>query len=103
MIIHTELELDTAGRICGYDAACRICRIEIDRVSYPAVFQEHRIVSEELDIKGNALVDCTIIRKYLLDKPLPDLKENLFEVLCNDGHKSMCYMVENRKALIEVS
>lgn len=86
-----------------YDTTYKKCLVEIDGVSYPAAFQEHRIVSEEFDIKGNVLVNCTIIRKYVLEKSLPVFKTNLFEVLCDDGHKSMCYMVENRKTLIEVN
>lgn len=86
-----------------YDTEYKKCLIEIEGVSYSAVFQEHRIVSEALDINGNMLVNYTIIRKYILEKLHPSFKANLFEVLCDDGHKSMCYMVENRKTLIEVN
>ena len=86
-----------------YDTEYKKCLIEIEGVSYSAVFQEHRIVSEALDINGTMLVNYTIIRKYILEKLHPSFKANLIEVLCDDGHKSMCYMVENRKTLIEVN
>jgi len=85
-----------------YDTEYKKCLIEIEGVSYSAVFQEHRMVSEALGINGTMLV-YTIIRKYILEKLHPSFKANLFEVLCDDGHKSMCYMVENRKTLIEVN
>ncbi len=94
MFVRTERE---------YDTTYKKCIIEIDGASYPATFQEHRLVSEGFDINGNMLVNYTTIRKYVLGKPHPLFKTNLFEVLCDDGHKSMCYMTENKKTLIEVN
>lgn len=86
-----------------YDTAYKKCIIEIDGAFYPAKIQEHCFVSEGFDINRNMLVNYITIRKYVLEKPHPFFKTNQFEVLCDDGHKSMCYMVENKKTLIEVN
>lgn len=63
-----------------YDTEYKKCLIEIEGVSYSAVFQEHRIVSEALDINGNMLVNYTIIRKYILEKLHPSFKANRSEL-----------------------
>lgn len=56
MFVRTERE---------YDTTYKKCIIEIDGASYPATFQEHRLVSEGFDINGNMLVNYTTIRKYV--------------------------------------
>lgn len=85
-----------------YDTPLKYCTIKIDENLYPAVMQEHRLISEGFNANRKMITDCRIIRKYFLEKPVAVLKPEPFKVECVDGHCSMCYMGDNMLSIIEM-
>lgn len=85
-----------------YDTPMKYCTIKIDENLYPSVMQEHRLISEGLNVNMGKVTDCRIIRKYILEKPIAVFKPEPFKVECDDGHCSICYMGDNRLSIIEM-
>lgn len=85
-----------------YDTPPKYCTIKIDENLYPSVMQEHRLISEGLNVNMGKVTDCRIIRKYILEKPIAVFKPEPFKVECDDGHCSICYMGDNRLSIIEM-
>lgn len=49
-----------------YNTPLKPCKIKIDEILYSAVMQEHRLISEEINVNREIITDCTSIRKYIL-------------------------------------
>ncbi|WP_243109969.1 hypothetical protein [Clostridium sp. E02] len=97
-----SMEREPFGRVMKHDEPMH-CMIEIDGVFYPAIMQRHNLVTVKLSADQKKLIDSMDIREYTLDEQFHALKVEPFEVTCNDGHKSMCYMADNRRSVIELN
>lgn len=97
-----SIERESCSRVMEYDEYMH-CMIEIDGVFYPAIKQRHNLVTPILSADHKNLMDFMDIREYTLDEQFHTLKMEPFEVTCNDGHKSMCYMADNRRSVIELN
>lgn len=96
-----SIERESLNRIMKHDEPMH-CMIEIDGVFCPAIMQRHNLVTGKLSADQKNLLDFMDIREYTLDEQFYVLKVKPFEVTCNDGHKSMCYMADNRRTVIEL-
>lgn len=85
-----------------YDTPLKPCKIKIDEILYPAVMQEHRLISEDINVNREIITDCTSIRKYIFEEPFAVFKPEPFMVECDDGYCSICYMSDNRLSIIEM-
>ena len=85
-----------------YDTPLKPCKIKIDEILYPAVMQEHRLISENINVNREIITDCTSIRKYIFEEPFAVFKPEPFMVECDDGYSSICYMSDNRLSIIEM-
>lgn len=85
-----------------YNTPLKPCKIKIDEILYSAVMQEHRLISEEINVNREIITDCTSIRKYIFEEPFAVFKPESFMVECDDEYYSMCYMSDNRLSIIEM-
>lgn len=97
-----SLESESFNRGMNHDEPMH-CMIEIDGIFYPAIMQSHGLVTHKLSVDQKNLIETMTIREYTLDEQFHVWKVEPFEVTCNDGYKSMCYMADNRRSVIEVN